>query len=323
MSNFNYIKIDPIIYDWIEDNKLSQDMVSMSQLKRWAVEAAQDFLTVDASVHKIALLQINNTRAELPKDFHTIMSVAYRIYEKKNECTTIQRVSQYTQSQYGQDCDLDIRVRCNKCQGTTCNCNQGVVEVDVDRIWEMENPWYYNSSKFGLPVDSSDLYNINKDENFRLMSYSTSDFFNANYHLPDCVNLKCKDCDHKYTINLPFIETDIMTKDQNAELLIAYLGKRTDEKGDPMVPNIVPAIEAIEHNLSYRWYRSDFVATGSQVANRIYSESLALRDQAIGRAKTLLAIPDVDELRAELSQVLNRRGRVNGPTVWENYGPKY
>lgn len=313
--NHEFIPIDGVISDFIEDNKLSQENVSMSQLKRWAIEACNDFLTVDASVHKIALLTVNNTKAELPKDFHTVLSLAYRIFEDKSDCTTIQRVSQYTQEQYGQDCDLEIRVKCNKCQKTNCDCNSGVIEVDVDKIWRMENPWYYNASRFGVPVDSTQLYGASeKKNNFKLMSYSTSDFHNLNYHLPDCVNLDCKNCDYHYVINRPFIETDIMgTKDQNVELLLAYLGKRTDSKGDPLIPNIVDATDAIQHHLSYKWFRGEFVASGSPIARGIYQESMVLRDQAIARAKTVLAIPDVDKLRAQLAQTLNRRGRANGP----------
>jgi hypothetical protein len=326
LANFEYIPIDGIISDFIEDNKLSQENISMSQLKRWAIEACSDFLTVDASKHKIALLDVNNTKAELPKDFHTVISLAYRIYEKDGgNCTTLNRVVEYTQHQYGQDCDLEIRVKCNKCNKTECTCNSGVIEIDVDRVWQMENPWYYNASRFGVPVDSTQLYGAKKQTGFKLMSYSTSDFHNLNFHLPSCVNLECKDCDHRYIIERPFIETDIMleNKNQKAELLLAYYGRRTDHKGDPLVPNIVDASDAIQNHLTYKWFRGEFVASGNPISRALYQEALLLRDQAIARAKTQLATPDVDKLRAELSQVLNRRGRINGPNVWENFGPVY
>ena len=318
MANFNYIPIDPIISDFIEDNRLSQENVSMSQLKRWAIEACSDFLTVDASVHKITLLDVVNTKAELPKDFHTVISMAYRLYEKDGgSCTTTNKVVEYTQSQYGMDCDLEIRVKCPKCKETNCNCNSGVIEIDVDKVWQMENPWYYNASRFGVPVDSNQLYGAKKQTGFKLMSYSTSNFHNLNYHLPSCVNLECKDCEYKYIIERPFIETDITleNKNQKAELLLAYYGRRTDAKGDPLVPDIPDASEAIQSHLAYKWFRGEFVASGSPIARGLYMEAMQLRDISIARAKTLLATPDVDKLRAELSQTLNRRGRVNGPNI--------
>ncbi len=323
MGNFNYIPLEPIIEDWIEDNKLSQEQVSKTKLKRWATDVAKDFLTVDASKHKLAVLSINNTKAELPADFHTMISVAYRIFEDKKDCTTITRVSEYTQRQYGQECDLEIRVKCNKCNKTSCDCNRGVVEVDVNRIWEMENPWYYNTSRFGVPIDSTELYDRKKENGFRLMAYTTNPYHNAQYHVPSCVNLHCHNCEYHYSIDLPFIETDIMTKNENAELLISYLGKRTDHKGDPLIPDITSAIEAIEYHLSYRWYRGEFVGTGSPIAQRIYNESEQKRDRAIGRAKTELAIPDKDEFIAYASEILGNRPRVNGPTFTRNITTKY
>jgi hypothetical protein len=323
MANFNYISIDPIIEDWIEDNKLSQDQVSKTRLKRWAVDVAKDFLTVDASKHKIALLQVVNTKAELPADFHTIISVAFRLFDDKKDCTTIQRVSQYTQSQYGQDCDLEIRVKCNKCKSSNCTCNSGVVEVDVNRIWEMENPWYYNTSRFGRPIDSTELYDRKKENGFRLMAYTTNPYHNVQFHVPSCVNLNCQNCEYHYSLDLPFIETDIITKNESAELLISYLGKRTDENGDPLIPDITPAIEAIDHQLSYKWYRGEFVSSGSPNAQRIYTESMQLRDFSIGRAKMMLAIPDVDELRAFSAEILGNRPRTGGPVPLRNNRPLY
>jgi hypothetical protein len=323
MGNFNYIPLEPIIEDWIEDNKLSQEQVSKTKLKRWATDVAKDFLTVDASKHKIAVLSVVNTKAELPADFHTMISVAYRIFEDKKDCTTITRVSEYTQRQYGQECDLEIRVKCNKCNKTSCDCNRGVVEVDVNRIWEMENPWYYNTSRFGVPIDSTELYDRKKENGFRLMAYTTNPYHNAQYHVPSCVNLHCHNCEYHYSLDLPFIETDIMTKNEHAELLISYLGKRTDQKGDPLIPDITSAIEAIEYHLSYRWYRMEFVGTGSPIAQRIYTESEQKRDRSISRVKTELAIPDKDEFIAFASEILGNRPRVNGPTFTRNITTKY
>jgi len=313
----NYVNLESIIVDWIEDNKLSQELVSMTQLKRWALDVLRDNYTADMLIPKIALLTVKNTKAELPKDFATIISVAYRTYQDKDDCTTIKQISEYTQKSMDGTCEATIKIKCDKCKEKTCTCedNGGIIEVDIDRIQLMQNPWFTDASRYGRPIDSDELYSDEKYKSqFQLIGYAINPFHNVNYHLPDCVNLRCKDCVHHYAINsLPTIETDITTKDGHAELLVAYLGKPTNSNGDLLVPYVTPMIEAVEYQLSYKHYRSMFSMTGAQSDRILYSEARELRNQAMLQARVELSIPDPDKLRAELSQILNRP-RIAAPT---------
>lgn len=315
MKNYDYIPISVLIDRFIDEYSLRDENVNTSLLREQAVDIIKDFMTADASKHKITLLDVRNTRSRLPEDFHTIISVAARIYKEKKDYTTIQKVVEYTQKTGDPNCDLEIRVKCDKCHKSSCSCGgKNSIEVDVDYIWRMQNPWYYNVSNFGAPLDSTDIYGVNKkSEKFKLLRHTTNPYHNVNYHLPDCVNLHCKDCDNSYRIDYPFIEVDFLNQNQNVELLVAYLAKPTDQNGDLLIPNLTDAKEAILYGLAYKYFMSEFVKTSSQAARIIYTESEAKRDRSIGRLKTELAIPDADEFRAEMSQI-NTRSRVAGPT---------
>lgn len=316
MQNYGHIPISVLTDRFIDEYNLRDENVNMSLLKEQAVDIIKDFMTADASKHKIALLSIHNTRAKLPADFHTMISAAARIYENKKDCTTIQQVSEYTQKTGDPNCDLEIKVKCDKCNSTSCSCGgANTIEVDVDYIWKMQNPWYYNVSDFGKPISSTDLYGDYGKHNkqFKLLRHTTNPYHNVNYHLPDCVNLHCKDCDNSYRIDYPFIEVDFLNQNKYVELLVAYLAKPTDANGDLLIPDLTDAKEAILYGLAYKYFMSEFVKTSSQAARIIYTESEAKRDRSIGRLKTLIAIPDADEFRAQMSEI-NSRARTAGPT---------
>lgn len=312
MSIVNYIPLDPIINDWIEDNPFSQEFLNATQLRRWAIDTAKDFCTVDSTKDKITVLPVHNTKAKLPTDFHSIISVGYRIVEKDSDCLPIQKVIEYTQKTHA-GCSHKISVECDACHTESCEPGLPAVVVQVDKVWEMENPWYYNVSKFAKPGDSQSLNRIGlkgkHGKEFKLMTYNVKPFHNAEYHVPNCVNINIKNCEHKYIIDLPYIETDILTT-KKVELLMAYRGKRTDERGDLLIPDITDAIEAINYQLDYNYYKSLYRRTRERADLNDSETALARRDQSIGRVKNHIALNDSDKLRANMEDVFQAQKTV-------------
>jgi hypothetical protein len=302
-----YIKIDPILDDWIEDKELTQENISKSKLKRWALDIIKDYTTIDMWKHYIALINVKNTKAQLPDNAKQIISIGYRIFEDRKDCTTIKEISEYTQT--GLDgCDLEIKVKCQKCAKDKCSCNSSVVEVDIDRIQMMQNPWYYDASRFAKPYNSEDLYHDGKNDTkgkFKLMAYATNPFHNVNNHIPDCVNLKCES-DYRYVFHddTNTIETNIT--EPNAELLVAYKGTRLTEDGDFLIPDNTNAIEAIEYQLTYKYFSNKFTVSEKPAHRTAYMEAMQKRDLAVIRLQTELGIKSPNEIRAELSQIMNR-----------------
>lgn len=305
MSSINYISINPIIQDWIEDNPFSQEFLNLTQLRRWALDTAKDISTIDATKDKIVVLSLNNTKSELPSDFDSIISVGYRVLGKKDKCLTAEKVVEYTQKTHN-GCSYRIGVECDKCHTDSCEPGIQAVTVQVDKVWEMENPWYYNVSKFAKPGNSHDLNTIGmrgkRHPSFELLTYNVRPFHNVEYHVPNCVNVNNPTCKHKYIIDLPFIETDILTTEP-VELLMAYRAKRTDEKGDLLIPDTTSAIEAINYQLDYKYYKMVYRKTRDRADLSDSETALVKRDQAIGRVKNYIALNDVDKLRANLEEV--------------------
>lgn len=312
MPTINYIPITPIINDWIEDNPFSQEFLNFTQLRRWALDTAKDFSTVDATKDKIVVLSLNNTKAELPTDFHSIISIGYRMLESEKDCLTVEKVIEYTQKTHD-GCEYKINVECEDCHEERCEPGIPAVVVQVDKAWEMENPWYYNVSKFAKPGDSQSLNRLGmwgkKRPEFKLMSYNVRPFHNIEYHLPDCVNINCNYCEHKYIIEPPFIETDILTT-KKVELLLAYRGKRTDDRGDLLIPDVTDAVDAISFQLDYNYYKSLYRRTRNRADLNDLETALSRRDQAIGRVKNRLALYDADKLRSTMNEVFKAKKTV-------------
>ena len=301
---YELISIEPLLFNWMEDNPVEEDNISKTQLYRWAHHVSSMFSVIDGGHDKIAILPVKAGKVIPPKDFRFIRSIAYRKYPKKGgECTTVERVSQYTQKQYGKDCDLEINVKCDPCYEDNCDCSSEIVEIDVNKIWELENPWYYYGNKFGRPMSSLDIETDDFDYGFRLLKSTSKDFFNVNSHLPECQRVDCDDCVHEYkVVNRSLIETDIITeKGVDVEVLLAYVGDTTDEEGNLLIPDIPDVHEAISYQLDYMFYKKKSRDERDSFYKRESIESLQLRDMAIARARNVITIPEGDEIRAYFS----------------------
>lgn len=316
-----YIKLDPIIYDWIEDNPISKQYIDYLQLYRWALNPIGTFTTVDTGVLKYAIVDILNTKGELPADWMKMESVAYRLYTEKEKCTTTKKVTEYIQKGYGDNFDLEIKVKCDKCKSDSCSCNDGVVEVNVDKIFQLENPWFWDGTSMSVPKHSRDFDKFSYDNGFRYMSHAHEPMWNAQKYVSQCLELELPE-NPKYRVDTPpIIEVNIPpNKEYRTELLIAYLGKRMDENGDYLVPDVPEAHDAIKYHLSYMFYRKMYLETEKPIYKRESSEAMALRDVNIGYTRDAVSNIETDKLKAYLSNKFNRY-RAGGPT--DNYFDPY
>jgi hypothetical protein len=306
------VPLDTVINEWLHDVGLGSDEINYIQIKEWATDTIQQYLSTDQWNHKIVLLTPDRGQVTLPRDFKKLDQIAYRFKENKDDCTTTHRVTEWIQKVYPENCDLEVRLSCQDCGTNVCSHGNPKVEIDVDYIWMKQNPWYYTNSpamvgprSFGGKKEERGSY---LDNRFKLMSYAGNSFFRLEYHLEGCENLTCKDCQYQYILELPYIKTDIpITKE--AELLISYWGEPTDEKGDLYVPDLPDAREAIKEDLTYRYYRKRFLLTQNPMFQAVYQEARALSEMALGRARTKLESPESQEFRAFISRVWLKRVR--------------
>lgn len=317
-----YVSIKNAVQDWVQDNDFGHDEINETLLIKWAVDCVHWCKTPQQLKHRIVVLQVKNSRAELPDDFELLAQAAASVVENPCDCsedpeddcckqksipkngrvpkTRREDIVQWVQGTLEKDCDLEINLICPTCKTASCSCNTPAIEVDVDRIWEMAHPEIYYShftriGRFGYGPGQNGAYSYYTPK-FRLMRYATEDYFKLEHLITECPNVLCKECRHQFVIELPYIEVDF----EEGEILLSYLGKPLDEDGEIMIPDHPDVHEAIVNHLDFKWYRMMFKKTKDPGDRVISQEAMLLRDQHIGFARSALDIPTFHEFKSYL-----------------------
>lgn len=316
-----YVSISNAVQDWIQDNDLEHEEINESLLIRWAVDCVRWCSTPEQLKHKIAILQIENSRARLPDDFELLAQAASNVrWEPPCDCsqspppeccgwksvpkqnrvpkTRREDIVQWVHGTMDKDCHLEINLVCPTCHKTACDCRTPTVEVDVDRIWEMAHPEiYYNHftkiGRFGYGPGQNGPYDSYYTPKFKLMRYSTNDYFKLKHILTDCPNVNCDNCWREFVLDLPYIEVDF----GEGEVLLSYLGKALDEKGEIMIPDHPDVFEAISNHLDYKYYRIQWKKTKNQRFSTMSREAMELRDYHIGIAVSSMEVPEFHQFK--------------------------
>lgn len=314
MPHLRYVPITNAVQDFIQDNDLPHEEVEEQLLIKWAVDALRMVYTPRQFKHKIALLPVINSRAELPADFEIIGQAAANEYpyeycdcknDPDNECCNRstrthgsstnpgrrEDVIQWVQGTREPNCDIEINLVCDNCGSSQCECDSNTIVVDVDRTWELSHPEYYYShhnrvGRFGYGPSALSGYYRNPESKFQLMRYASNDFHKLKYLIGECPNVDCTQCVHEFVINLPYIEVDF----ERGEVLISYLASVSDENGDPMMPDNPNVHAAIFWHLTSKWYWKKNDMAKFQTAQ-------VMRDDNIRIAKSTLEFPSFMEIK--------------------------
>lgn len=295
-----------VINEWVDDTGLDQAVLDYDQLIRWATDVNTEFGSPEDQLkHKIVLLQTDKGSAKLPSDFKRIDQVAYRVKpsSREKDCTKIREVKGYIYEYCGSEIKVTEKEDC----GDSCGEK---MEIEVDFNFIKKNPKYFTNSSM-MSAHTFDGSGVSQYHNkFKLMSYSGNSYFRLQHHVDSCDNLVCTDCEYKYVLNLPMIETDLP---KNGELLISYLGVETDDDGNVMIPDEPNSIEAIKENLTFKFFRRKFITSKDKGEQFLYQEAEQRYEKALARARSVLDTPSQDEFRAFMSNVWLKRVRNVGP----------
>ena len=240
---------------------------------------------------KIALLTVENYKAlEFPDDFGFMCQAAYN--EKPDKPCLIKEVAQWTQKAFD-GCDLEINLKCPKCQKVDCSCESMILEIPMDEMYKQANPQvhsymnhYYNHGGIG-DYGTKCYYH----PQFTLMKAKTGYFDNINYHINSCINLNT-DCDKAYEIK---DGEDLIVNFKKGQVLISYLAWPYDDEGLIMVPDVPEVWEAIVYYIAERIAFSEFFVDPEQ-KNRIrWQLMVEQRAKKIGEARMRLRVPDPDD----------------------------
>lgn len=313
-----HISIKSVIEDWISDTGITHEEIEPYTLTKWAGDCVKWIVSDEQMVHRIALLNIEDSRAELPRDFSILAQAACKIQIPTCECgdrnckhkrgrsakSRREDIVQWVQGTLEKDCHLEINLICSKCHKTACECNSPVIEVEVDRIWEMAHPeiYYTHFTRIGRvgygPMPGS-YYN----PDFQLMKYSNKDYFNVQHILTDCPNVDCRTCDREFIIQPPYIEVDF----ERGEVLLSYLGKQLDGDGEPLIPDHPSVFEAIYNHLEYKYWWRDYRKTSNPASLQKSQVAKQQRDEEITIARSALNIPEYEQLKDYIKTYMVRR----------------
>lgn len=292
-----YVSIKAAVTDYI-DFANPEEEINETLLLKLANDAASLICSDDQTDHKVALLEVRNNQATLPDDFRKVVQAAYR--DAPGRPHLKEEIVQWTQHALDDSgCSVDITLNCKDCfetQSEDCDkCSQSSTKpfiiVDVDRAYENTHPELYTKymSHFYTYRNLNERGGCVYHPEFRLMGARTNNFGNLDYHIQGCLNLNL-DCEIEYDINLPSITVNF----PKGQILLSYMGLKTDEEGYRLLPNTPRAFRAInwyiEERMNYRAYKK----TGDPKYYRLWTDSVREMEKAIARARIELDMPEYD-----------------------------
>ncbi|MCO6499028.1 MAG: hypothetical protein J5I47_01450 [Vicingus serpentipes] len=291
-----HVSIYTVLSDFYEDNNIVQKDVDESLILKWAEDYLPNLITDQQLIHRLAWLSVIDYKVVYPRDLAIINEIAYRLEPPKDSCDVRgYEIVQYVQQTH-EDCYLEMNVVCPSCHKTGCDCNTGDVVVDINTAFEVSHPelFYSKYAKVGRFGYGSSIYS-NK---WKILNFTSSDWFGINRHLPGCANIACKESPHSYKFDPPVLETSF----QEGEILMSYMGKMLDDEGRIMIPKHRDVFEAILQHITYKWFRREYLNTLMSQYKEIYREAKLLRDEAEMKANIRLSTPTFQEFAAFWSQ---------------------
>lgn len=273
---------------------------------RWIHNATEQIVGTELLVFNLAFLDVKNGTAELPENLHTIYLVACT----DNPARYWNRggMKKWVDKSFGKDCQLEVKLKCGRCQEEHCKCSTAVLEFEIDQIYREENPWIWhnNFSHFvGYNAPTMDGFPVsNLDAAFHLMKPKTSNdvFWNSEYYLGICSKLGDV-CRYTYSIEDKFI-TDL----NEGQVLISYTGRKMDSQGYYMIPDQAEVVEAIESYITERLtHRKWMMGDGNQTDRLRWIDAGKKRDELMARATSALEVPDA----AVWERLVDRHVKIN------------
>lgn len=301
-----FLPIDTIVEDVIDWGDY-RGMIDRVAMKKWANSLLRKLEAPNDYIDKIVMLEVKDYKVILPEDMQTVVQVAFR--DETPRKIRRMEIVEWTQKMYdGSGCELIISKDCPKCHNIKdeecgpCTCDSPEIIYDVDRLWELSHPEFkYNHMKHyyrhgGLTNENQIVSPYHPE--FTLMKKSNHSFFNADSHIPGCLNLNTKllaNCNIEYKINFPILEVNR----KEGKILLSYLAVKLDKSGYRMIPDVEDVFEALKwYIIEAMEYRSIGKATTLGDKNhhkQMWSIAKAEKIDAMGRAYEILNTPTFND----------------------------
>lgn len=264
-----------------------------SLILKTANDTLQKIMTGEQLDMRLAILDVKNYQAELPKGFKSVAQALYK--DNTHRKVRREEVVEYVQKIWGSDCELKINIECPECHKETCDCNSDVVTVNVDRMWQDSHPEFYASKRFLHNFGRVGEPNYNPCTEFKLMRRKQGNFHAAKYHLEGCVNLSFDDPNAaEYDIYMP----KIVTSFKDGEILLSYLSLVVDQSGYLQIPDHARVYEALFYAIDERVLWRKYRISGDPKFRDMWNISSSKAKETISLARSAIQVPNFDEWMA-------------------------
>lgn len=255
-----------------------KDEVNEDALLQWAADCLNKIGNFRQYNYNVAVLDISNYKAKLPKDFIAVESMHYKF---NTSCTNLSlELSEVIIPALEEQCNITVTRTCDGC------CGNPIIETDASQYLNQNFPWH----GYSRVVATSNIYQQRyKDQ---LIPMKLSDKAAMKLHLPDCININ-NTSDILYTIR----DNNIVSNQKTGSIVLFYLGQVTDEEGYPMIPNKVEYIEAIFYYLNMKDAWVDYSGDKTQQSRLFFTDAKNLSDNAIARCVSIMNTPTWEEAK--------------------------
>jgi hypothetical protein len=276
------------------NNTINKDEVNEDNILQWAADCLEKIGSYRQFVPNIAVLNIQNYKTKLPKDF---IAADLLLYQESEDCEkTTLAISEIVSPMLESNC----KVVCPTC------CNRGIVETDAEPYLSQNFPW----AGYHRVVHTSNAFSSHGLQVLRPMKLNDKSALKYHIGLPPADNMSL-------AVDYSIKDGYIICTERTGNVILFYLGQKIDEEGYPMIPNNIEYIEAINYYIMFKIAWADYVAEKTQQARLFFSDAKNLSDQAIARCITIMNTPTWEEFKAISEMWRSKIPQVNlyGPNI--------
>lgn len=318
----NYISLKTILNDYA---MLKKDIATVGEdvIMQWASDAL-DRLNINKTLdYQVMLLDVSNYSTELPKGLVAVVQIAYNQNDVSN-CSNLLPVVKEAVVGLCDDCEVvaTYETVCPNggCEPTVCQTNVPLLTVTGSNVSQIA-PWIGYSRVVATSADYTDP----RTKTWQPLRLCNNSFHNLQYHIKDCVNVELlnSSVNQTYETNrqsfgaynartelIPCYtirDNRILTELKDTQLLIAYLTKKIDEEGYPMLPEDIHIIDAVMSYIEEKLAQKDYAAVKDNANRQYFMDMKQIRSLAFAQAinkYNMLSTEELENLGRMLRQII-------------------
>lgn len=282
-----YIPLNTILSDWTRDTG-RKDEIDEDAILQWSSDFIQMMGTHKQYRFNVAVINIENFKGSLPKDFQYVDTVLFNPSSACNNNYTM-KLSEIIYPMYGETCNVKVT---QECDDGCC----GIVTVDATEDIKNNYPWM----GYSRIVTTSDDFSQGMFSGF--FAIKTSDRASVNKHLSDSCNIGIVDSNISYKLE----GQSIITSVKSGTVVLFYLGSVVDDEGYPMIPDNIWYIKALTLYIERMFAFRDYTASKSAEARNFFADVNQLYNRAFEDCKLKLNTPTWEEAK-EIDSIIRQR----------------